>query len=174
VSCDSCMRRAQRNAAIVAAHPNWHGIRHPELIDFPPPSATADAKPAGLTRPGTEAQPQRIRAAALVAAHPNWHGVRHPDRIEFVPRRDEREAQASFAWAVRRARRDLSESAALYARIAAVAERAHSRLETAAAPRAAGASAPTFLPRSQPRRATSLRTRRLSNLARLLPAASHR
>jgi hypothetical protein len=28
-------RRIDRNAAIIAAHPLWHGIRHPERIVFP-------------------------------------------------------------------------------------------------------------------------------------------
>lgn len=146
---DTHLRRSEWNAALVAEHPNWHGIRHPELIDFPPPRSTSDATcPAPVLRSAdADVSLRRIAATAeLVAAHPNWHGVRHPERIAFVHRMSEREAREWLAVAVTRAGRDLSESAALYDRIAQVANRAHSRLDAAAVSSTASSRRRTPMP----------------------------
>src|SRR6266705_2213189 len=95
-------QRAARNSAIIALHPRWHGIRHPDLIDLPLPRLSRiDMLPA--VRLGAEREWERRARwnAEIVAAHPRWHGIRHPDRIVFAPQPpDERDARLRLRAAV--------------------------------------------------------------------------
>src|SRR5262245_390249 len=40
---DAHARRVERTRELVAAHPQWRGINHPERIFFPEPATEADA-----------------------------------------------------------------------------------------------------------------------------------
>ena len=126
-------RRLDRNAAIIAAHPRWHGIRHPELIPFPPPKrySRLDMLPAiGRNRPGARAAWDVPRSRAeriahnreLLAAHPRWRGILHPERLVFAEHLWEPDPVVAYHDAVRRALRSLHESEQLCSRVRAVAD----------------------------------------------------
>jgi hypothetical protein len=122
-------RRRVRNGALVAMHPRWHGVRHPELIALPPRRfSQLDMLPAvergRLRRSATEdAYARRAeRSRAIVAAHPRWHGILHPERIVFPESPPEAVALLAYRGSVRRACRHLRESQELYDRVAAIAD----------------------------------------------------
>src|SRR5579864_8206093 len=113
-------RRRQQNAALVAGHPRWRGIQHPELIPFPPRRYSArDVLPAVERARAWPAHARRTRD--IVAAHPRWHGIRHPERIVFpdLPRRDG--TVLAYRAALRVALSDLRDSEQLARKVAGVA-----------------------------------------------------
>jgi hypothetical protein len=77
-------RRRSAGAAVVAAHPRWHGVRHPELIALPRRRfSRLDLQPA-IERGSMRYESVRAeRAAAIVAAHPRWRGIKHPERLDL-------------------------------------------------------------------------------------------
>ncbi len=112
-------RRRSSNLAIVSAHPRWHGIRHPELIPFPPRRfSQLDMLPAVEHSRAWPATRRAERTREIVAAHPRWHGIRHPERIVFPERVD---PLLAYRAAVRVARQRVRESEELCAHVAAVA-----------------------------------------------------
>jgi len=121
-------RRRERTAAVVAEHPRWHGIHHPELIALPPRRfSQLDMLPAvergRVPRPPVDAHARRTeRNRQIIEAHPRWRGIRHPDRIVFDEPRTEGDALLVYRAAVRLALRHLRESEVLCDRVAAVAE----------------------------------------------------
>src|SRR5690349_13745917 len=111
-------RRAAGNAAIVAAHPRWHGVQHPELIDFPRRRfSRLDMLPVEERRGERGAERRTRRNAEIVAAHPRWRGIRHPELIDFAPFIDESAARRAYFAAVLRAQARLERSEQLYERI---------------------------------------------------------
>lgn len=165
--------RRERNAAVVARHSSWRGIRHPELIPFPPARFSrldmlpvlehARAWPAGLGATTVVRGPrvERIeRSRDIVAAHERWHGIIHPDRIVFPELMGETAALLSYRAAVRLAVGRVREGDDLCRRIDAVAEAIGRRpWPWAASPAELPAEPPT--PPSPPAR---LRTWRLPSL----------
>jgi len=127
----SAQRRARQNRALVAQHPRWRGIRHPELLVLPPvrfsrldmlPAVERGRAAAGPPLDRHAAWERRAaESAAVVEAHPRWHGVRHPERLTLTRPPDERAAWRLYRYAVRRALARLQESETLCARIDAVA-----------------------------------------------------
>ena len=126
-------RRLERNAAIMAAHPRWHGVRHPDLIPFPPPKrySKLDVMPAIgrsalLPPPGEDARHSRAERAAhnleVLEAHPRWRGIRHPERLAFPDHFREPDPLLRYHDAVLRAVRGVRESERLCSRISAVAD----------------------------------------------------
>lgn len=126
-------RRLERNAAIMAAHPRWHGVRHPDLIPFPPPKrySKLDVMPAIgrsalLPPPGEAARHSSAERAAhnleVLEAHPRWRGIRHPERLAFPDHFREPDPLLRYHDAVLRAVRGLRESEKLCSRISAVAD----------------------------------------------------
>jgi hypothetical protein len=129
-------RRLDRNAAIIAAHPRWHGIRHPELIPFPrrrfsqldmlPVVERTRSRMPPVAEDARGSRAERIaHTREIVAAHPRWHGIRHPERVVFstvAPLLDrERAARLGYEAAVLRAVRGVRESEELCAQITSVA-----------------------------------------------------
>jgi hypothetical protein len=120
-------RRFERNAAIVAAHPHWVGIRHPELIPFPHRRrySKLDMLP-GAARSPVLAAPSRTdrvaRTREIVAAHPRWRGITHPDRIIFPAHVSVPDPLTQYRNAVLRAVRGVRESERLCAEISGVAD----------------------------------------------------
>jgi hypothetical protein len=121
-----------RNAALVARHPGWLGIHHPELIALPPrrysqldmlPAVEAGRAQRYLDRAApSDAHARRVeRNATIVAQHPRWRGILHPDRIFFPEPRPEGEPLFEYRAAVRRALKRERESQELCARIESVA-----------------------------------------------------
>jgi hypothetical protein len=128
----AAQRRQLRNAAIVDEHPRWHGVRHPELIAFPPRRFSrldvlkAEERERARPRPRPEpavpsAERRAVHNRAVVAAHPRWHGIAHPERIVFFETPDLDVALISYRSAIRRALVRLQKSEDLCMRIAAVA-----------------------------------------------------
>jgi hypothetical protein len=126
-------RRTERNAAIIAAHPRWHGVRHPDLISFPPPKrySKLDVMPAIgrsalLPPPAEDARHSRADRAAhnleVLEAHPRWRGIQHPERLVFPEHVREPDSLLRYHDAVLRAVRGVRESERLYSRISAVAD----------------------------------------------------
>lgn len=155
-------RRRARNAALVAQHPAWRGIHHPELIAFPPRRFSqvdmlsalehARAWPRPRDGPGTrDAHSRRAeRMRDVVARHPRWRGIVHPERIFFPESGLESEPLLSYRGAVCRALEGVHRSEDLCERIAAVADALDRRSwPWAASPTMTSAAAP---PASQPRR----------------------
>src|SRR5215471_6064441 len=99
---DSALQRREAgNAAIVAAHPSWYGIRHPELIDFPRRRfSRLDMLPVEARRGEREAEGRTRRNAEIVAAHPRWRGIRRPELLDFAPPVDESAARRAYFAAV--------------------------------------------------------------------------
>jgi hypothetical protein len=126
VARSAAARRLERNAAIVAAHPRWLGIRHPELLEFPTSRRYSQLDVVRVTRRGPLLlPPPSDRAAysrAVVAAHPRWRGITHPERIVFAERPYMQDPLATYQAAVLRALRGVRESERLCAEISAVAE----------------------------------------------------
>jgi hypothetical protein len=168
----AAQRRRSRNAAIVEAHPRWHGVRHPELVAFPPRrfsrldilKAEERERSRPHPRPGPPVAPPSAeeraeRNRAVVASHPRWHGIAHPERIVFVEPPDLDAALLAYRAAIRRSLVRLHESEILYTRIAAVAggldRRTWSWAANPAAAPAPPAAPPTMLetrPASRPAR----------------------
>jgi hypothetical protein len=130
----AAQRRRSRNAAIVEAHPRWHGVRHPELIAFPPRRFSRldmlRAEERERSRPRPRLQPPAPPPSAeerathnrgIVAAHPRWRGIAHPERIVFLEPPDLDAALLAYRAAIRRSLVRLQQSEELYGRIAAVA-----------------------------------------------------
>jgi len=125
-------RRLERHAAIVAAHPRWHGVRHPDLIPFPPPrrysqlDVPAAIRHAPLLPPPDSVPRLRAGRAAhnreVVESHPRWHGIRHPERLDFPERFPEPDPLLGYHDAVLRAVRGVRESERLYIQISAVTD----------------------------------------------------
>jgi hypothetical protein len=74
------------------------------------------------------------RNSAIVAAHQQWHGIRHPERLFCDPGQRGGESRRAYVEAVLRGLERLRRAEALYARIAAVSDRAHKQLGVAATP----------------------------------------
>ena len=135
-------RRRVRGAALVADHPRWQGIRHPELIALPPrrfsqldmlPVIEAERLRRLLPRDAHARRAERNRQ--IVAAHPRWRGIVHPERLVFPPPPTEAEVRRAYHATLRRARQRLEESEELCATVAAVADRLdHRRWPWAASP----------------------------------------
>ena len=148
--------RVARNAALVATHPTWHGVRHPDRLDFSPPrrhsarsilpaveragARNADLRAANYSRRRVD------RIADVVAAHPQWHGIRHPERLDFVLPPDEYRLRRDLAAAIRAANESLARSERIAARLTTIADGADTRLAPFARPGPlsppTGASAP--------------------------------
>lgn len=135
-------RRRTRGAALVAGHPRWHGIRHPELIALPPrrfsqldmlPVIEAERLRRLLPQ---DAHGRRLeRNRQIVAAHPRWRGIVHPERLVFPGPVTEAEVRRAYHATLRRARQRLEESEELCASVTAVADRLdHRRWPWAASP----------------------------------------
>jgi hypothetical protein len=123
-------RRRTRGAALFAAHPRWHGIRHPELIAPPPvrfsqldmlPVVEAERLRRLLPHDAHGRRAERNRQ--IVAAHPRWRGIVHPERLVFPEPITEAEIRQAYRSAVRRARERLDESQRVCASVCAVADR---------------------------------------------------
>lgn len=147
-------RRRSAGAAVVAAHPRWRGITHPELLTLPPRRfSPLDMLPAvgrGRQRFG---ETRAERARAIVAAHPRWHGIRHPERLDFTTVPSEETALLAYRAALRVALAHVRESEALCSRIDAVADRIERRSWPwgAAPARLPGSSSPPRPPRRRPK-----------------------
>jgi hypothetical protein len=121
-------RRRDRAAVVIAGHPSWRGIHHPELITLPPRRfSQLDMLPAierGRPSFGSlDAHARRTeRNRQIIAAHPRWRGIRHPDRIVFVEAPRDADPLRAYHLAVRRALRHLRESQVLCERVSAVAD----------------------------------------------------
>ena len=116
-------RRQARNAALVAGHPRWHGIRHPELIPFPPRRFSRfDMLPAVERRRPRPGGRRAERSRDIIAAHPRWRGIRHPERVVFPAAPRTEAALLTYRAAVRVALGHVHESEDLCRRITAVAD----------------------------------------------------
>ena len=126
-------RRLERNAAIIAAHPRWLGIRHPDLVPFPPPRrySQLDVLPAVGSRvippaplghvPNSRAE-RVAHTVEVLEAHPRWRGIQHPERLVFPEHASEWDPLLGYHDAVLRAVRGVDESERLCERIAAIAD----------------------------------------------------
>jgi hypothetical protein len=157
-------RRRTCNAALVAHHPGWTGIRHPELIPFPPRRfSQLDVLPA-VERARAWPEQRAERNRTIVASHPRWRHIRHPERIGFLDAADEGTALLAYR-AIRVAREHARESQRLYDQIAAVAGAIGRRTwPWSAAPTLAPAPPPVptgrrWLPKLPERPRISLRSR---------------
>jgi hypothetical protein len=157
-------RRRAQSAALVAQHPRWRGIRHPELIAIPPRRySQLDMLPAveyGRAWPlppqgprREDAHAQRVeRTLEIIARHPRWRGILHPDRIVFPESELHSEPLLAYRAAVRQALEGVHKSQDLYQRIAAVADTIERRRwPWAASPAGASAIAPSAVPASHRR-----------------------
>lgn len=155
-------RRRARNAALVAQHPGWRGIHHPELIALPPRrfsqldmlSAVEHARAWPRQRDGQGAQDAHSRRAErmreIVGRHPRWRGIIHPERIFFPEPGPQPEPLLSYRGAVCRALEGVHRSEDLCERIAAVADALDRRhWPWAASPTVTSTATP---PASRPRR----------------------
>lgn len=117
-------RRRSAGAAVVAAHPRWHGIRHPELVALPSRRfSQLDMRPAIERRRARYASTRAERSAAIVAAHPRWHGIKHPDHLDFGRSTELETAVLAYRAALRIALAHLRDSEQLCREIEAVADR---------------------------------------------------
>lgn len=116
-------RRWSAGAAVVASHPRWHGIRHPELLDLPPRRfSRLDMRPAIERGPGRYGGARAERAAAIVAAHPRWRGIKHPERLDFGRSSELERAILGYHAALRVALAHVRDSEQLCRQIEAVAD----------------------------------------------------
>jgi hypothetical protein len=117
-------RRRAAGAALVEAHPRWHGIRHPELLLLPLRRfSRLDMLPAVERGPARDGRTRPEQARAIVAAHPRWRGIRHPERLVFAPVPDWETALLAYRAALRVALVHLNESESMCRQIDAVADR---------------------------------------------------